>query len=389
MTVLLALILAPFAILTLCFAVELFAGLKSLSAPIALAGSIPGAAIVVPAHNEAAGLAPRLAALKESASPVRVLLVADNCTDSTADIARRIGVEVIERFDSTLRGKGFALDFAKRHLASDPPQVVIIVDADCAIDAGSAQALIAACSSTGSPCQAINLQRPQRDSSPAVQISTFAFFVKNVIRQRALKRLSGRVQLLGTGMALPWRLFESAHLATSSIVEDIKLGHELAEAGHAPILVENATVWSEAETKPNTLAQRRRWEGGFLREALRQGPSRFLNALRKGDAKGLWASLSIMIPPVALLVSVDVAVLGLAALLIWTSGAPAAVLLILALPIMLAAIGLALAWKSGGSRFVSLGALLRAPFYVAWKLPMYLGFARNGAPKDWLRTDRG
>lgn len=389
MTVLIALLLAPFAIVTACFATELFVGLRPLKPNSRSGRTDARAAIIVPAHDEASGLRPRLAALKEAAPPARVLVVADNCSDSTAAIARDLGVEVIERNDPVKRGKGFALDFAKRYLSGNPPEVVIIVDADCSIDASSLRLLAAECLAIGLPCQATNLQKPQATASPAVQMSTFAFFVKNVIRQRALKRLAGRVQLLGTGMALPWALFNRAHVATSSIVEDIKLGHELAEAGYPPTLVEGATVWSNAETTANTLAQRRRWEGGFIGEAMRRGPSRLIGSLRHGDLKGSWAALSIMVPPFALLVMADVAVLVIAFAVIWATGAGSGALLLLAVPLLLCAIGLMLVWRAGGSRFLRAGALLRAPLYLAWKLPMYFGFLRGGVPKDWQRTDRG
>ena len=47
-----------------------------------------------------------------------------------------------------------------------------------------------------------------------------------------------------------------------------------------------------------------------------------------------------------------------------------------------------LAWFREGRRFASAATLLRLPFYVLWKLPMYLGLARRGAPRDWLRSGR-
>ena len=387
---LLSLLLAPFALLTLCFAIELFFGLRPLQQELCSPLPEPGAraVIIVPAHDEAAGLGRRLAALKEAASPARVLVVADNCSDSTAEIARELGVDVIERVDPARRGKGYALDFAKQHLSSRPPDVVIVIDADCSIDAASIRLLVAQCSATGAACQATNLQRPQVTASPTVQMSTFAFFVKNVIRQRALTRLAGPKQLDPSGKALPWPLFSRAHLATSSIVEDIKLGHELAEAGHAPILIEGATVWSEAETTANTFAQRQRWEGGFLNEAMRQGPSRLVRSISQGDLAASWAALSIMIPPFAMLVLMDMLVLTAAFLVAWATGSSVVPLLLLAVPLVLAGAGLALAWRAGGSRFISAAAILRAPLYLAWKLPMYLGFLRRGVPKSWLRTDR-
>ena len=387
-TLILALVLVPFALLTFCFAVEVLVGLRALPRTSSPEIGSATAVIIVPAHNEAAILGERLSALKQSAGRFRILVVADNCTDSTAEIGRCVGVEVIERSDSERRGKGFALDFARRYLQPEPPDVVLIIDADCAMDAKSIELLIKRCAQVGSPCQATNLQLPSPAASPAVQLSTFAFFVKNVVRQRAMQRLAGRAHLLGTGMAFPWSIFERAALATGNIVEDLKLGQELALSGHAPEFVEQATVWSDAETVGGTLSQRSRWEGGFLQNAIGSGPAMFAKSLVRRDAPGLWASINIMIPPFALLILIDLALLGLGALGVGAMGADEWPLFALGGALVLAGAALALAWIAGGSRFVSLGGLVQVPLYLVWKLPMYLGFARRGAPKEWTRTGR-
>ena len=67
----------------------------------------------------------------------RLIVVADNCSDDTRQIATDAGAEVISRDDAERRGKGFAMDFGVRHLTVDPPEVVIFVDADCLPDADS------------------------------------------------------------------------------------------------------------------------------------------------------------------------------------------------------------------------------------------------------------
>jgi hypothetical protein len=114
------------------------------------------------------------------------------------------------------------------------------------------------------PAQAINLLRPDLSAEPMVQVSNFAFMLKNRIRQSGLSELADAVHLTGTGMAFPWALFRDAPLATDSIVEDLKLGIDFARQGRAPILARDATVWSSASTLSGTLTQRTRWEGGFL-----------------------------------------------------------------------------------------------------------------------------
>jgi cellulose synthase/poly-beta-1,6-N-acetylglucosamine synthase-like glycosyltransferase len=390
-TLIIALALAPLILLTACFAAEVVVGLWPLPPGKGVAGGPKQAVvIIVPAHNEEAILGPKLAGLQSAAlGRARILVVADNCTDSTAEIARQSGTDVIERFDPERRGKGFALDYARRHLEAEPPQIVIIIDADCATDGPSIDHLIDRCALTGSPCQATYVQASSRMDSPAVQLSTFAFFIKNVIRQRALQRLAGRALLLGSGMAIPWPIFARSNLATGNIVEDLKLGQELAEAGHSPLFVEEATVSGNAETETNTLSQRSRWEGGFLQNALTAAPALLGRSLARSDLGGIWGAINLMIPPFALLLLLDLIALALAAAISWLAGAHAWPLIVLATALLLAAVAVVLAWLAGGSRFVTLSGLARVPLYVLWKLPMYVGFARAGAPKDWVRTSRG
>jgi glycosyltransferase involved in cell wall biosynthesis len=389
-TILLALIVAPFIILTFCFAVELVAGLAPLR-PFSIGPSnSPDSVIVIPAHDEEAIIASMLADLKGAATGLaRILVVADNCSDDTAAEARRAGVEVIERRDTEHRGKGFALDFARRHLQSAPPDIVVIIDADCRIDAASLERLIAACVATDRPCQATYLLDPAPGSSPSVQISTFAFFIRNVVRQRALQRLVGRVHLLGTGMAFPWPAYDREQIATADIVEDLRMGIELAEAGRPPLFVEAAEVWSPPENDGNTLVQRTRWEGGFLAHALNSGPTMLVKSLGRVSLREMWAALDLMIPPLALLVMLDVAFLIFGTLARMLVGASAWPVLALAAALLLAGLALAGAWLRGGSRFVSLRTLARIPVYLIWKLPLYLGLAQRGAPKEWLRTRGG
>src|SRR5882762_5953063 len=69
-------------------------------------------AIVIPAHNEELFLPRLLASARNQDYPSErfdTIVVADNCTDSTADVARDHGDSVLERFDEEKRGKGYAI----------------------------------------------------------------------------------------------------------------------------------------------------------------------------------------------------------------------------------------------------------------------------------------
>ena len=347
------------------------------------------AVIVVPAHDEAEIIGATLRSLQDAIDDaMRILVIADNCTDATAQTARDAGVEVLERKDLEHRGKGFALAYAADHLRPNPPDVFVVLDADCSTDATSLRALVDSAAVSGRPSQAINLLRPDKSASPLVQLSTFGFMLKNLVRQRGLQRLAGRVHLTGTGMAMPFALFQASRQTRSSIVEDLALGLELAEAGHPPALVSNAFVWSGGSTEQGTLKQRRRWEGGYIATALRWGPREALHGLARGSPRAVLSGLDLMVPPLALFAALNIAVLIVAAALTLAFGARWWPVIMQVVLLALALVALLVAWSREGRDFISFGVLARLPLYVLWKMPMYLGLARRGTPKEWLRTGR-
>jgi cellulose synthase/poly-beta-1,6-N-acetylglucosamine synthase-like glycosyltransferase len=123
--------------------------------------------VLIPAYNESRVLRSTLQGIRsELRAADTVLVVADNCTDDTADIARAEGSNVIERFDSTHRGKGFALDCGVAHLAADPPDVVVVLDADCQVTPGSIHRLADCAVQRAKPVQAEDLITVPNGASP-------------------------------------------------------------------------------------------------------------------------------------------------------------------------------------------------------------------------------
>ncbi len=79
-------------------------------------------AVLISARNEESVIAGLLESLKNQTYPsdkVDLYVVADNCTDRTADIARSLGAIVLERFDTTHIGKGYALNFLLDHIRTE------------------------------------------------------------------------------------------------------------------------------------------------------------------------------------------------------------------------------------------------------------------------------
>jgi cellulose synthase/poly-beta-1,6-N-acetylglucosamine synthase-like glycosyltransferase len=345
-------------------------------------------AVLIPAHNEAAGIRNTLVGVQSQlASGDRIVVVADNCNDATATVARDAGVEVVERFNSEQRGKGFALDAGVRHLDQSPPEVVVILDADCELGPNALHYLVRACTSAQRPVQARYLMRLPQIPGPEASVSAFAFLVKNWVRPRALFGLKLPVLLTGTGMAFPWQLIRNAPLGSSEIVEDLALGLQFTRLGKGPVFCEQAHVWSDLPNDPNAaIQQRTRWEHGYLGSILRDVPRLLVDGLRTGRPALILVALDLMVPPLALLAIVSAFALVcmfLVALLTQNWG-PFLSLLGAGL---FAGLGIAVAWYRFARDLIPARVLFSIPGYVLGKLNIYKRFLTN-RQKEWVRTKR-
>ena len=351
------------------------------------ATSRPPLVVLVPAHDEEEGIAAALATmLPQLAHGDRLLVVADNCSDGTADAARACGAEVIER-TSVLRGKGYALGFGIDHLRAEPPAAVVIVDADCEMAPGALDALMSELVATGRPVQALYLMLAPADAGLARRLAQFAWRVRNWARPAGWHRLGMPCQLMGTGMAFAWDMLRDAPLANSSIVEDMKLGIDLASRGLAPVFCDRALVTSRfPDSAAAAGTQRTRWEHGHLEMILREVPTMLRIAAGRRDAPLLGMALDLAVPPLALLAG-SVALAWLLALAGWLLGAGA--LAVVVTSSLVAAFGVAVlfAWAAQGRDLVRFGELLAVPWYILAKLPLYVRFLVR-RQRDWVRTDR-
>jgi cellulose synthase/poly-beta-1,6-N-acetylglucosamine synthase-like glycosyltransferase len=350
----------------------------------------PTTVILVPAHNEAGTIGQTLENLQAAThTNMRVLVVADNCSDETADVVRSFGMEVIERHDESLRGKGYALDFGLQHLraSAERPEVVIVFDADCFARDDALGRIAREAYDTQRPIQSCYLMLRGDIDRISIKFSEFAFFIKNKIRMRGANRLGMPVPLTGTGMAFPWKLLAEAKLATGDIVEDMRLGVELAEAGSGALYSDSAAVYSyfpQSEAAEKT--QKTRWEHGHLNTITTFVPRLLKSAINKGNTQALGMALDLSVPPFTLL-------LALLALISLSS----ATLAFFALPFvfvgwsfslfMCALICVALVWFITARDILHFSDLIKAPLYIFSKLFIYVAYMFK-RQTEWVRTKR-
>lgn len=351
-------------------------------------GKHPQIAVLVPAHNEAAGIQRVLENLLPQLSEGdRLLVIADNCTDQTAVIARSAGATVIERQDPVHRGKGYALDYGVRFLEAAPPEVVIIMDADCVAQSGTLAHISRQAMATGCPVQALYLMEQPAHPTPKDAVSALAFVVKNGVRPQGLSRLGLPCLLDGTGMAFPWSVIRQATLASGNIVEDMQLGVDLAIAGYPTQFNAHTRVTGLLPQQAQAAkSQRTRWEHGHLQTILTQVPKmlRVAVAQRRFDLVAL--ALDLAIPPLSLLVMLWGAVTGVA-ILAGVGGLSWLPALLLGGEGLLLVAAIGLAWLGRGRAELPLKTLLAVPLYLLWKIPLYLAFIFR-PQTEWVRTER-
>src|SRR6185437_14684944 len=175
--------------------------------------------LVIPAHNEERTL-PRLmesiSALDYPPERLRVHIVADNCTDRTAEVARRAGAIVYERRDAERIGKGFAISLglsAALQLAGQAHDGVVFIDADSDLTPQFLRVLAAYLDAGAQAIQAYYSVRNAGDSSVAM-LRYVALCLYHYLRPLGRSRLGLSAGLRGNGMCFRRQVAElgwSAH----------------------------------------------------------------------------------------------------------------------------------------------------------------------------------
>ncbi len=345
--------------------------------------------VIVPAHNEAAvieGVVASLRKLDWPADGFRVLVIADNCTDSTAALASAAGAEVLERHDAQRRGKGYALDFAfQASRAHGWAYAVVVVDADTEVSANLLEAFAARIESGAKVIQAhygvLNSQDSWRTRLMTIAMASF-----HRVRSRARERLQLSCGIRGNGWCITHRLLHQVPYRAFSLTEDIEYGIDLGLAGYRVHYADEAHVAAmmvSGEQAART--QRQRWEDGRL-QLIRSKTLPLLQATTgPGGRVCLDLALDLLVLPLSyvavnialLIVLAGVALLWEPSMEIWLwlglGGGMSLLLYVLR------------GWQLSGVGIRGLMDLVRAPFFVLWKVLLML---RPRGSTEWVRTKR-
>jgi len=345
--------------------------------------------VIVPAHNESARIEQSLASLRQLDWPAdrfRLLVIADNCSDATAQIARGAGAQVLERHDAARRGKGYALERAFDHSrAAGWADAAVVVDADAEVSPNLLEAFAARIEDGAGAVQAhygvLNPAASWRTGLIAIAHGAF-----HTVRSRARERLRLSCGLRGNGWCVTHRALRAVPYGAFSVTEDLEYGIALGLAGHRVHYAGEAHADAEmASGEIIAGRQRQRWEDGRF-DLIRAQVLPLLSAsLRQRSPVCLDLALDLLVLPLSY-VALNIALLVTAAALLslwhpslrgwlWAGAASGAGLAVYVLR----------GWQLSGRGASGLRDLLRAPLFIAWKMLLLL---RGHDRREWAPTRR-
>ncbi|HEV8509919.1 MAG TPA: glycosyltransferase family 2 protein [Gemmatimonadales bacterium] len=349
---------------------------------------LPRLLFLVPAHDEEhmiESCVRSLVALRYPAERFQAVVIADNCTDRTAEVVRAAGVRCLERHDRNFPGKPRAIAWALTELPVEAFDAVIIIDADTIVDPGFGSALAAAGPVGGQAFQAYFDVRNPADS-PLTQMAT-VLAAANYRFAYALKRRVGlNAPLLGNGMCLGTAVLAAHGWKAFTIAEDWELYTFYTTQGVPIESLETAHLYSqEARSFRQSATQRQRWTAGKL-TVLARLAGRLLRSREIGPAQKLDAAaeLTSLGPVVHLGLVIGVGVLTA------VLRPPGADWLLMALVASVARLAIytiaGLTVQPNPLRSVVAFAFL--PFYLMWRVWMAAASVKMLGDKPWVRTAR-
>ena len=345
--------------------------------------------VVIPAHNEEEGIVHTIEGVLACDYPsnrLNIFVIADNCTDRTAEKARNAGALVFERFDSVNRGKGQALDwFLKNSLdIYRHTDIITIIDADVSPDRNYLREISASLSNPNIRIvQAFNsVSNPDAGWRPALSDAAFNIFCH--LRMAGSVRLAGTAVLKGNGMAFTTELLKRYGWPCHSVVEDMEFTLHLLVDGITVNYNPDAVIRSEMVTSgKSATSQRSRWEGGRFMLVRKMTLPLLKLFIAKGQTKYLYALAELATPPLSLLVILFSLATASAFLLL--NGAWLMIATSFWLILVFYVISGQIQRRAPLSTWLYLAA---APLYILWKIPLYAGMMFKNQSSAWVRTTR-
>jgi 1,2-diacylglycerol 3-beta-glucosyltransferase len=252
---------------------------------------------LVPAHDEESTIARCVHSLTQANS--HVVVIADHCSDGTADAARAAGARVLEHSGRQSSTKAAAVGYAISELRATLPEAVAIVDADCVVTSNFSEVVLANLR-LAPACQVDNrVRNPEASVIAGLRFASYAII--HHVRPKGKTALGLSAGVFGTGIALSRETALSVPWSSRSTAEDRLYHLELVRRGGRVLYDARAAVLSDAAiTSQQSHRQQQRWESAHL-ESLLPSLALAVEGSRRRDRVRAHAGIESFIPGQSLL----------------------------------------------------------------------------------------
>ncbi|MGH8542278.1 MAG: glycosyltransferase family 2 protein [Gammaproteobacteria bacterium] len=345
-------------------------------------------AIVIPAHNEELLLQKLIESASSQDYPhelFSIIVVADNCTDNTVDVARQNGAIVLERADIENRGKGYAIKWALETINMDQYNAVFIIDSDSVMSSKVLLHLDGMIQEGKRVIQCYNgIANP--DDSWFTRLLDVSRTIGNEIYHPAKQKLGLSSYLMGNGMCFTNDILQKYGWDAFTVGEDWEHYAKLVQNGESVSFARDARVYHrESASLKQATSQRMRWSSGRFAIAWRYGFRLLHTGLRERNIVKLDAALPLVFPNPSL--GMNITLVGLAAsvaLPVYKSVLTAWFLILCVMQTGTFVLGI-FHTRNKLSKFMS---LFIAPIFLLWKMGIDALSALGMGRKKWVRTER-
>ncbi|MEW8360117.1 MAG: glycosyltransferase family 2 protein [Candidatus Thiodiazotropha sp.] len=349
-------------------------------------------AVIIPAHNEELLIGGLVESINRSDYPqdkLKTYVIADNCSDRTAEIASAAGAECRVREDQVNRGKPYALNWLISNIDLDAHDAYVIIDADTTVDEDFFREMNISIGQGHKVVQGyFGVMNP--DENWLTRLSILPGILKFYLHFPAKNRFGLSCPLAGNGMCFHKSIFIEHGWNAYSIAENWEYYIQLAIAGKKVVSNENAVIYSQVTNNLKSgVTQRQRWQSGRMDTVSRYWRDLLAKYRKTKEYYLVDALIEVVRPSHAILFFGSTAFALITALLLIIAGANYLSLFLLSIAILMTQViyflyGLVIQ-KAPLKTWLS---LLMVPYYLIWKFIISVKGAWKKKEKEWVRTKR-
>jgi len=347
-------------------------------------------AVIIPAHNEELFLSRILQSINNQDYPrtlFKSIVIADNCTDQTAEVATSNGALALRRENLQHFGKGYAIKFALESIDMNQYDAIFIIDADSVVRNDLLVQLDTALRRGQAVIQCYNgVANP--DQSWFTRLLDVSRTIGNEIYHPSKQKLGLSSYLMGNGMCFSSEILSKYGWSAFSVGEDWEYYAKLIQAGEIIAFANKARVYhQESSSLKQATSQRMRWSSGRFDVAWKYGINLICKGVVERNIRIIDASLPLIFPNpslginitiIGLIISIFLSItLGQHDFTFWFSSLALIQLLIFLIGILYT--------RNKWNNFL---ALFIAPLFLIWKMGIDLFSAMGMGKKRWIRTER-